>query len=107
MRLSRGARHSVEFRGRQGHLKDQSAAARAFEQDADSGEGNLHQRRAVDRAGAFELDAIDPESGPVGDNRIPPDRIEASGYTTSAPPCAGIVQKLLIDPHVAVFVGEM
>ncbi len=50
---------------------------------------------------------IEAEAAPVRNKRVPPGRIEGSGHTASGPPRAGGVQELLVDAHVAVFVGEV
>ena len=55
----------------------------------------------------FELDAINAEATQVRDKRVPPGRIEGSGYTASGARGSGSVQELLVDAHVAVFVGKV
>jgi hypothetical protein len=88
-------------------LKDQTAAVWPFHQGAVSRNGYLHHECAVGGGSVLEVDAIHAEAAHVRDERIPSDRIEASGHAASAPPVTGSVQELLVDAHVAVFVGEV
>src|SRR6185312_3866909 len=88
-------------------LKDQSTAIRPLHEGTASCNGQSQHHRAVGRKGVFEEDAIQAEAAQVRDKRIPPGRIEGRRYTASGPPRTGSVQELLVDAHVAVFVGEM
>src|ERR1700694_4051316 len=69
--------------------------------------GHFHHYRAMGGGSVLEADAVHAEAGDVRDERIPSDRIEASGHAPSGPPFTCSVDELLVDAHVAVLVGEV